>query len=58
MSNFKVGDLVQLKSGGPVMTIKEISGAESILCVWFKDVELVSDNFFQETLEIFKAIEF
>ena len=56
MLNFKVGDLVQLKSGGPVMTIKEISGLDSILCVWFKDVELVSANFLQETLEIFEEI--
>ena len=47
MLNFKVGDLVQLKSGGPVMTIKEINGLDSILCVWFMDVELVSANFLQ-----------
>jgi uncharacterized protein YodC (DUF2158 family) len=56
MLNFKVGDLVQLKSGGPVMTIKEINGLDSILCVWFMDVELVSANFLQETLEIFEEI--
>ena len=59
MSNFfKVGDQVQLKSGGPVMTVKEISGGESILCVWFNDVELVYANFLQETLELFEGIQF
>ena len=58
MSIFNVGDRVQLKSGGPVMTIKEINTADSILCVWFKDVELTSANFLQETLEIFEEIQF
>lgn len=57
MSAFKVGDLVQLKSGGPVMTIKEISAENGVLCVWFQDVKLVSDNFLQETLEIFEEIQ-
>ena len=58
MSIFNVGDRVQLKSGGPVMTIKEINTTDSILCVWFKDVELTSANFLQETLEIFEEIQF
>jgi len=59
MSNFfKVGDQVQLKSGGPVMTVKEISGGGGILCVWFNDVELVYANFLQETLELFEGIQF
>lgn len=58
MSIFKVGDLVQLKSGGPVMTIKEINTADSIFCVWFKDVELASATFLQDTLEFFEEIQF
>ena len=42
MADFKEGDVVQLKSGGPPMTIKEIadysvdeSGSLSASCVWF-----------------------
>jgi len=32
--SFKVGDTVQLKSGGEVMTIEEID-VDSANCVWF-----------------------
>ena len=35
---FNVGDTVQLKSGGPIMTVKsidQIEGVEYADCVWF-----------------------
>jgi uncharacterized protein YodC (DUF2158 family) len=32
---FKPGDVVQLKSGGPPMTIQAING-DSATCVWFE----------------------
>ena len=33
---FKTGDLVQLKSGGPVMTVMEkVPVSENLLCAWF-----------------------
>jgi uncharacterized protein YodC (DUF2158 family) len=36
MPSFKPGDVVQLKSGGPEMTVKEVSGEpEHVWCVWF-----------------------
>jgi uncharacterized protein YodC (DUF2158 family) len=31
---FSIGDTVQLKSGGPVMTVAEIEG-ERVTCVWY-----------------------
>ncbi|WP_192180042.1 YodC family protein [Mesorhizobium amorphae] len=37
-TTFKVGDVVRLKSGGPSMTIDEVSapdGELSIWCIWF-----------------------
>jgi uncharacterized protein YodC (DUF2158 family) len=40
-NQFKAGDTVQLKSGGPVMTIKGIgeygmgATSDNALCVWF-----------------------
>ena len=34
MATFKVGDLVQLKSGGPTMTVDEVSGTR-LWAVWF-----------------------
>jgi uncharacterized protein YodC (DUF2158 family) len=33
-ATFEVGDTVQLKSGGPVMTITEIEGTQ-VWCTWF-----------------------
>jgi len=44
MATFKVGDLVQLKSGGPPMTVEaigEYSGMgvgpqDGVACVWFE----------------------
>jgi len=32
--NFQVGDVVKLKSGGPAMTVKEVSD-RGIICNWF-----------------------
>jgi uncharacterized protein YodC (DUF2158 family) len=34
---FKEGDLVRLKSGGPVMTVEELYD-EDLSCVWFEKV--------------------
>jgi uncharacterized protein YodC (DUF2158 family) len=45
MSTFAVGDVVQLKSGGPQMTISKIDGDNSTYkCCWFngKKVEWAS----------------
>ena len=33
--DFKVGDVVQLKSGGPKMTVNRVDGDE-ISCEWFE----------------------
>ncbi len=40
MSNFKAGDIVQLKSGGPNMTVDWVSneeGVETASCSWFDE---------------------
>jgi uncharacterized protein YodC (DUF2158 family) len=37
--SFKVGDTVQLKSGGEMMTIEEVDG-DSANCVWFVNQKL------------------
>jgi len=39
--DFAPGDLVQLKSGGPVMTVEiidkdSITGRDAVFCVWFE----------------------
>ena len=40
--DFQPGDLVQLKSGGPVMTVEQVSevmtGGQGVWCIWFEKV--------------------
>lgn len=53
----KIGHLVTLKSGGPVMTIKAIGysakGNCELTCAWFtKDDQLSEAIFRSETLEV------
>jgi len=37
MADIKPGDVVQLKSGGPLMTVEKIIGGDSARCDWFDD---------------------
>jgi uncharacterized protein YodC (DUF2158 family) len=54
MANLKVGDLVRLRSGGPVMTVEETEGAPlqagQIRCQWFAGKRLEREIFPQENL--------
>src|SRR6266566_8335263 len=46
MENLQVGDVVQLKSGGPTMTINTINNDRSLFCQWFdKNGELKTGRF-------------
>ena len=47
---FKVGDVVRLKSGGVRMTVELIDG-DAVLCVWFDKNDLKRGGFPSETLE-------
>ena len=50
---FKVGDTVQLKSGGPIMTIEKIAmyGEErKAACVWFEKTKKMQGVFGLPTL--------
>ncbi len=58
MSDFKAGDVVELKSGGPDMTISDIadysiesSGELSANCVWFDNKKQNSHVFALHTLK-------
>jgi uncharacterized protein YodC (DUF2158 family) len=58
MPELKVGDVVQLKLGGPRMTIANTkSNPAGILSVWFDEAEAKSSRFPPETLEPVKKTE-
>lgn len=46
MDNLQSGDVVQLKSGGPAMTIHSVNRDGSIFCHWFNEKgELMQGTF-------------
>jgi uncharacterized protein YodC (DUF2158 family) len=51
VSNFKPGDVVELKSGGPKMTIESID-ADGCFCRWFIDKKIECGTFKPETLRL------
>ncbi|CAJ0561823.1 TPA: DUF2158 domain-containing protein [Proteus mirabilis] len=51
MSNFNIGDVVVLKSGGPKMTVSEVRNDNYVTCVWFEDKQTHTQAFVSETLE-------
>ncbi|MBL8649505.1 MAG: DUF2158 domain-containing protein [Sphingopyxis sp.] len=48
--DFKAGDIVQLKSGGPVMTVAHVSG-DSVLCIWIEKNKTFREPFPPVVLE-------
>jgi uncharacterized protein YodC (DUF2158 family) len=43
--DFKIGDVVKLKSGGPKMTVSTIKDGE-VWCTWFEDDKLARPYWF------------
>lgn len=57
MENVRVGMVVQLKSGGPFMTIgeeKPRGSSNKYLCVWFNDKTYLEGFFHPEALKTVK----
>ena len=54
MAAFNVGDVVELKSGGPAMTVAEI-GVNTVKCTWFSGVEAKEGSFPAAALEPYRA---
>ena len=53
-SDFKPGDVVQLKSGGPLMTIETIEEYDEgikALCLWFDGLTRTNELFGLEVLK-------
>lgn len=55
MQAFNVGDKVQLKSGGPVMTVESVSSG-NVTCLWFAGSESKCQAFPAATLEPFSDV--
>ena len=57
--DFEIGDLVQLKSGGPAMVVKEFiamaPGRGDYLCEWLAGSTLREESFPARLLRRFKA---
>ena len=49
---FKKGDVVQLKSGGPLMTISNYTQNDKVFCQWFNGKEPKGEVFNQEMLTL------
>jgi uncharacterized protein YodC (DUF2158 family) len=56
MAQFKVGDVVELKSGGPPMTVDMILGqnGQRVGCSWFVGTEHKTGQFAQDALKPWK----
>jgi uncharacterized protein YodC (DUF2158 family) len=53
MAQFKAGDVVRLKSGGPKMTVRRAETDGEVVCEWFSEKKAVETAVFNETsLEI------
>ena len=54
MSSIKPGDVVQLLSGGPKMTVRLVGGSKfvTISCQWFAGSKLEEGHFPSESLKI------
>ena len=55
MTQIKAGDVVQLKSGGPEMTVNFVensSGTEEAACSWFVNSKKESSRFPVSTLKL------
>ena len=54
--NLKIGDVVQLKSGSPDMTVDHIGGGDSIpahqvFVVWYEESKVQNANFHMDALK-------
>ncbi|MBN9495864.1 MAG: DUF2158 domain-containing protein [Alphaproteobacteria bacterium] len=54
---FKLGDIVQLKSGGPAMTVAGIGPTGGYFCEWFKGASKDSAYFEEYTLKPYVALQ-
>ena len=57
---FQIGDTVRLKTGGPLMLVKETypdTTDQKLLCLWFQESKLQSDMFSSELVKLMAAVQ-
>jgi uncharacterized protein YodC (DUF2158 family) len=57
MNGFKIGDVVQLRSGGPKMTVHSLTSDGAVACQWFEGNEVHEENFPNEGLKNFHKLK-
>lgn len=55
MEDFEIGNVVQLRSGGPKMTVHSLVSDGDVVCQWFEGNEVHEENFPKEVLK--KVVE-
>jgi uncharacterized protein YodC (DUF2158 family) len=50
MEDFEIGDVVQLRSGGPKMTVHSLVSDCDVVCQWFEGNEVHEKSFPKEAL--------
>ena len=51
MEDFEIGDVVQLRSGGPKMTVHGLVSDGDVVCQWFESYALHEESFPRNTLQ-------
>jgi len=54
---FQPGEVVKLKSGGPLMTVRWCNGDGSTLCDWFEDTTAKHQVFVAQQLQKPQAVD-
>ena len=51
MEGFDIGQVVQLRSGGPKMTVHSLVSDGDVVCQWFESNEVHQENFPKNVLQ-------
>lgn len=57
MSDFKLGDVVQLKSGSLPMTVRAVTGDGKYFCEWTRGVGTSDGTFLGSSLTLAEALD-
>ena len=56
MENFEIGDVVQLRSGGPKMTVHGLVSDGDVVCQWFEGNEVHEESFPKDALKKIEVV--